>query len=32
MTTEFGWSRSARDYAALFRAARTRAPALQRAA
>jgi starch synthase len=32
MTTEFGWSRSARDYAALFRAARTRAPALQRPA
>jgi hypothetical protein len=32
MTTDFGWSRSARDYAALFGAAQMRAPALQRAA
>lgn len=32
MTTDFGWSRSARDYAALFRAGRMPAQALQRAA
>jgi glycogen synthase len=32
MKADFGWGRSARDYAALFRVAHTRAPAMQRAA
>ena len=32
MASDFGWSRSARDYAALFGAAQAQAPAFQRAA